>query len=226
MSRIKGAEPCRKNGGPGNNNGEKAIVSALATCLLYTGHELYPRVNADIRYTFHYTATCATCVIARLYRAIVAWRLGRLYYRNARVVPMVWMGRGNTNLTLKSSSGLLRRRRLSSGDFPSSYQDLLDLVDLPTLECRRLETRLCLLYKIIYNLCYFDEGVFTLRTSLSHHVPHNLVLNHPFARINSYFYSFVPHTTSYWNNLDSSIVCASSLRAFKNSLHVHPTSPL
>ena len=59
-------------------------------------------------------------MIARLYRAIVAWRLGRLYHRNARVVPMVWMGRGNTNLTLKSSSGLLRRRRLSSGDFPRS----------------------------------------------------------------------------------------------------------
>ena len=76
----------------------KAIVSALATCMLYTGHE-YPRVNeADIRYTFYY-------------RALVAWRLGRLYHRNARVVPMVWMGRGNTNLTLKSSSGLLRRRK-------------------------------------------------------------------------------------------------------------------
>ena len=86
---------------------------------------------------------------------------------------------------------------MATTSWDSSYQDLLDLVDLPTLECRRLETRLCLLYKIIYNLCYFDEGVFTLRTSLSHHVPHNLVLNHPFARINSYFYSFVPHTTSY-----------------------------
>ena len=55
----------------------KAIVPALAMCMLYTGHE-YPRVNeADIRHTFHYTAMCATCVIARLYRAIVAsaaWR--------------------------------------------------------------------------------------------------------------------------------------------------------
>ena len=34
----------------------KAIVSALATYMLYTGHE-YPRVNeANILYTFHYTA--------------------------------------------------------------------------------------------------------------------------------------------------------------------------
>ena len=116
---------CRKGRSPAEKMADpeiimvKAIVSALATCMLYTGHE-YPRVNeADIRYTFHYTATCATCVIARLYRAIVAWRLGRLHHRNARVVLMVWMGRGNTNLILKSSSGLLRRR-LSSGDFPRS----------------------------------------------------------------------------------------------------------
>ena len=56
--------------------------------------------------------------------------------------------------------------RMATRSWDSSYQDLLDLVDLPTLECRRLETRLCLLYKIIYNLCYFDEGVFTLRIYL------------------------------------------------------------
>ena len=66
-------------------------------------------------------------------------------------------------------------------------QDLLELVDLPTLECRRLETRLSLLYKIINKLCYFDEGTFTVSTSLSHHAPHNLVLNRPFTRTNSYF---------------------------------------
>ena len=69
--------------------------------MLYTGHE-YPRVNeTDMRYTFHYTATCATCVIARLYRAIAAWRLGRLHHRNARVISMVWMGRGNTNFNFE-----------------------------------------------------------------------------------------------------------------------------
>ena len=100
-------------------------------------------------------------------------------------------------------------------------QDLLELVDLPTLECRRLETRLSLLYKIINKLCYFDEGTFTVSTSLSHHAPHNLVLNRPFARTNSYF---VPQTIFHWNKLDSSIVCASSVHAFNRYLHVHSTS--
>ena len=34
---------------------------------------------------------------------------------------------------------------MATGLWDSSYQDLLELVDLPTLECRRLETWLCLL---------------------------------------------------------------------------------
>ena len=39
------------------------------------------------------------------------------------------------------------------------YRDLLEL------ECRRLETRLSLLYKIIYKLCYYNlEGVSNCRT--------------------------------------------------------------
>ena len=56
--------------------------------------------------------------------------------------------------------------RMATGLWDSSYQDLLELVDLPSLECRRLETRLSLLYKIINKLCYFDETTFTVSTSL------------------------------------------------------------
>ena len=92
----------------------KAIVSALATCMLYTGNE------ADIRYTFHYTATCATCVIARLYRAIEAWRLRASLPQKRTSGSDGLDGERKYKFNLKSSSGLLRRRRLSSGDFPRS----------------------------------------------------------------------------------------------------------
>ena len=107
--------------------------------------------------------------------------------------------------------------RMATRSWDSSYQDVLDFVDLPSLECRRLETRLCLLYKIIYKLCYFDDGIIT---PLTHHALHNIVLNRPFARTNSNFYSFVPYTISLWNNLDSSFVCAPSVSAFKNNLQL------
>jgi len=41
---------------------------------------------------------------------------------------------------------------MATKSWDSGYKDLLDLVDLLSLECRRLETRLCLLYKIIHKL--------------------------------------------------------------------------
>ena len=80
------------------------------------------------------------------------------------------------------------------------------LHDLPTLEYRRLETQLCLLYSTRSStncacIHYFDQNTFTVSTTLSHYAPHNLVLNCPFARTNSYFYSFVPQSILYWIHL-------------------------
>ena len=63
MSRLKWAGPCQKMADP-EIIMVKAIVSVLATCMLYTGHA-YPLVNeADIRCALHHTATSAACVIA------------------------------------------------------------------------------------------------------------------------------------------------------------------
>ena len=108
--------------------------------------------------------------------------------------------------------------RMATKIWDSSYQDLLELVNLPTLEHRRLETRLCLLYRITHKLCYFDDNIFTHSTSLSHHARHNLTLSQPFAHTNSYLYSFVPHTISYWNKVNPTLVTCPSLSAFKHHL--------
>ena len=89
--------------------------------------------------------------------------------------------------------------RMATRSWDSSYQDLLELVDPPTLEHWRLEARLCLLYRIIHNLCYFDSSVFALSTFCSHRRFHPLFLehSHPFAHTNSYFYIFICSTYYY-----------------------------
>ena len=71
----------RKNGGPGNNNGEN---HHLCTGYVYAVHWtcISTGKRADIHCTLHYTATCTTCVIACPDRDIVAWRF---YHRNERV---------------------------------------------------------------------------------------------------------------------------------------------
>ena len=62
------------------------------------------------------------------------------------------------------------------------------------------------------------------RKHFCHHAPHNLVLNRPFTRTNSHFYSFVPQSIFHWNKLDLSIVCASFVYASNRYLHAHSTS--
>ena len=71
--------------------------------------------------------------------------------------------------------------------------------------------------QIIYKLCYFDEGIFIPILQLLT-MPTIILFYHSLARTNTYFYSFVPHSISFWNNLDPSFVCSSSVSAFKAML--------
>ena len=56
-----------------------------------------------------------------------------------------------------------------------------------------------------------------------HHIPlhvnRSFLLTQPFARSNSYFYSFIPNVISVWNSLPESVVCVPSLSVFKQPLH-------
>ena len=48
----------------------------------------------------------------------------------------------------------------------ASYEELIGLWELPTLEERWVHMKLCLLYKIINELCYFPSWVFLTGTIL------------------------------------------------------------
>ena len=99
----------------------------------------------------------------------------------------------------------------------AAYHDCLDQFGLVTLERRRLDLSLCLLYKYVNSMCYFPEGLISKRCNSRYniHVNHPLLLEQPFASTNSHLYSFIPHTISIWNSLPSSIVLAPSLNSFK-----------
>ena len=90
-----------------------------------------------------------------------------------------------------------------------SYIDLLDKTGVLSLEKRREVARLCLLYKIVNSLCFFDLDVFSYCTSRSYH-SHPFSLHHPFSRTNSMYHSFVPATIRLWNSLDSTLCSESS----------------
>ena len=141
----------------------------------------------------------------------------------------------------------------------SSYQDLLELVDIPTLEHRRLDSvsytesltsincrcvicttdrqcmstcRKCSTIEIVQESSRFSQrlhvlimtivcysSVFALSMFCRFH-PLFLKHAHPFAHTNSYFYSFVPHSITLWNSLNTTTVTACSrLATFRNSLN-------
>lgn len=114
--------------------------------------------------------------------------------------------------------------RIASAHWDESYGSLLELLNLQSLQERRSHARLGLLYKILYKLSYFPEGTFKVRDNIlpSRSSSRQLELQVPFARTNSYFYSFVPHTTSLWNSLPKDIITQStSYNSFKNNLRSH-----
>jgi hypothetical protein len=94
--------------------------------------------------------------------------------------------------------------KMATKCWDSSYEHLLELMDLPTLEQRRVHLKLGLMYKIIYNLCYFPPGIFSFK-NYSHYTTRNSSAMHPlsleqhFAHTNAFYYSFVPHSISLWN---------------------------
>ena len=111
-------------------------------------------------------------------------------------------------------------RRMATHNWTSSYQELLSLTDLPTLERKRIELQLSHLFKIVHNLCYFPEGLVTVR-ECSHYntrTTHSLTLHQPFAHTNNYLNSFLPRTVSFWDKLPEDIVFSASLNSFKSHL--------
>ena len=93
----------------------------------------------------------------------------------------------------------------------------LELLDINWCFIPRDVARLCLLYKIVNHLCFFDLNVFSSCTSRSYH-SHPLALTQPLSHTNSFYNSYVPATIRLWNNLDSITCSAPSYFSFKQQL--------
>ena len=80
------------------------------------------------------------------------------------------------------------------------YSELLDLCSVPSLENRRLHLKLCHMFKIVNNLCYFPPETVVQSPSLLHSSRPPL-LHQPFSRTTAFANSFVPDTLRKWNCL-------------------------
>ena len=93
---------------------------------------------------------------------------------------------------------------------------MLANLQLPTLECRRQMLKLVMLYRILYHFVKMESPGLTHFTTTTR--DHSLRLTQPFARTDTYFYSFYPSSIRLWNNLPCDIVECSSIEQFKDKL--------
>ena len=120
-----------------------------------------------------------------------------------------------------SSVGDMYRNTSSVGDMhrnTSSVEDMLNDLNWQTLEIRRKNQRLTMMYKIHNNLVEIDKDNFLeeKRRILPSHT-HCYQYQIPVCTKDYHYYSFFPRATREWNKL-SDAVHATTVEAFKAKL--------
>ena len=77
----------------------------------------------------------------------------------------------------------------------------LDTLGWPTLEERRLQTKLITFQKSRLNLIDIPTDHLKLKSRQTRQNGNGLTYHREFSKINSHLYSFYPHTTLLWNHL-------------------------
>ena len=100
------------------------------------------------------------------------------------------------------------------------YSDLLAEFQIPTLERRRSELSLCLLYKLSKSLCFFPEGLINNKAPSAYATRSSSrpLLVQPFAKSTSHLNSYIPRTVSLWNSLPEQITRSTTFSLFKFQL--------
>ena len=128
--------------------------------------------------------------------------------------------------TLINSIEKIQRRaaRYVTNDYNpySSVTQLLTALNWEPLEVRRINSQLCMFYKIIHNYIAISFNLY-IQPSSSNNTRHSndqkfLPLS---CNKNSYRQSFFPNTIPHWNRLTKDVVNSSSLDQFKSNLLIY-----
>ena len=101
----------------------------------------------------------------------------------------------------------------------SSYSDLLQSSNLPTLSHRRKYLGLCYFYKLVNNIFEFPQCPLTPRVlNYPNRNGRADLFVQPHANSNTYHNSFFPLTIPQWNSLPTCVASAPSIFSFKRQL--------
>ena len=119
-------------------------------------------------------------------------------------------GRINLAIRRESRGQQLGIYVLNDYNFTSSVTDMLKILNWQTLENRRIQNSLILLYKTKYRLVAIDHFCLTETRNLNFFVP--------YSRTKYHMNSFIPRTIRHWNSLPDSLKASTSLFEFTTGL--------
>ena len=137
---------------------------------------------------------------------------------------IVWDNCNNTESDLLESIQLEAMRIITGLRRGTSHQVLYMETQLETLQTRRLNHKLTLMYKIInkHTPAYLFNIIQPfMNTNNTYTFRNNRIFNVPLTRTNSYKNSFFSSTMNNWNALDDNIRNSMTISSFKNKLKKH-----
>ena len=96
-----------------------------------------------------------------------------------------------------------------------SITEMLNELNWPSLQERRKQACLILLYKIVNHLLVVPNRCLPLLNQTATHAHHDQKFNHIQASVNTYLYSFLPRTIPQWNDLCIPNLTSIDLKTFK-----------
>ena len=96
-----------------------------------------------------------------------------------------------------------------------SITEMLNELNWPSLQERRKQARLILLYKIVNHLLLVPNRCLPSLNQTATRTHHDQKFNHIQASVNTYLYSFLPRTIPQWNSLCIPNLTSIDLETFK-----------
>ena len=100
----------------------------------------------------------------------------------------------------------------------SSVTNMLSTLGWRSLEWRRVDARLCLLYKIVNGLVAIPCQEHLIPFTRSSRLHHNQAFQIPHSKADYHLYSFFPRTIRVWNTLPLPLVSSPSIDTFKQGI--------
>ena len=106
----------------------------------------------------------------------------------------------------------------------SSVGEMLTELRWQSLESRRRNARLIMMYKITHHLVAIPVNAHMTAVTRTTRRQHSLSYLIPATTVTQYRFSFFPNTIRDWNLLPETLVGSSSLETFKRQLNAQPSS--